>query len=124
MVEGLIRHPPVFCKKRRQAIEIKGREPEKERQERTRGGKLLGIRELRPGCGWQHERRWGNDGKARLKRREESIEKVGEGIVVALGSRLAGDCLACSVLAAALGRLEVASRFAVGALSRSGYQVS
>ena len=94
LVEGLIRHPPVFCKKRRQAIENKGREREKERQEKTRGGKLLGTWELRRGRGSRHERGWENDGKARRERQEESIEKVGEGIVVGVGLA-AGGRLSC-----------------------------
>jgi hypothetical protein len=38
--------PPVFCKKRLQAIENKGRELQKERQESSRGCKLLKGREL------------------------------------------------------------------------------
>ena len=39
--------PRVFCKKRLQAAENKGRRAEKERQERQRGGNSLKRRELR-----------------------------------------------------------------------------
>jgi hypothetical protein len=35
--------PPVFCKKRLQAAENKGREFQKERQEISRGAKLLKV---------------------------------------------------------------------------------
>ena len=48
--------PPVFCKKKLQAIENKGRESEKESQETVRGCKALMGRELkaeRPGGVWE-----------------------------------------------------------------------
>ena len=39
-------HPPGICEKRLQAIENKGRECEKESQEKTRGGKHLETKDL------------------------------------------------------------------------------
>ena len=51
IIRAPIPHPPCFWEKRRQAIENKGSECEKESQEKTRGGNPMKIRDLR--CvGW------------------------------------------------------------------------
>jgi hypothetical protein len=69
-------HPPVFCKKRLQVIENKGRECRKERKETKRVRKLLIIHDLQA-----MGRESGLSGaKARVKPEGKSINSIGERI--------------------------------------------
>jgi hypothetical protein len=74
--------PPVFWEKRLQAIENKGREPGKERQEKIRGGKLLKTCGLLPAL---------NIGTECLDISEINDERLGEGRDLGVGENTRGQ---------------------------------
>jgi hypothetical protein len=66
-------HPPVFCEKRLQADENKGSKPEKESEEKPRGGKSLRERNLR-----QEHRNSAGDRAVAAKTHGVAEERSGE----------------------------------------------
>ena len=82
--------PRVFCKKRLQVAENKREEAGKERQESSRGGKLLKILNLPQRRRARRVGRSKSGGEARNERKEKSISSVGERIVVSAGFAVGG----------------------------------